>query len=281
MIQPSPTFFLLLRNYNPITEVTTPQLKQAMQEYGNDVLDLFKEHYIAKNSNTPTKSLGLFFAKLDGKLKNIKDPGIIQGWRTYYESQPTSVKSEMLKNLPSPTFLGKSFPRGKAVSTGNIFSGPVAHNINLPGSQIPTNLIDTGANVASYITSNLTQASTIVGKLFNKNIVSIMSDISTSDTNHGGNLVPDSKHVERMGEIITDFTKKVLDTVGDANSFLLKAMNYNPFGVQNSDISSPPLNLVHKVEGQDTVMTPTGLDYIQKNKKQIKSYASPKNTNLV
>jgi len=280
MIPPSPTFFLLLRNYNPINEVTSPQLKQAMQAYGDDVLNLFKEHYKAKNSNTPSKSLGSFFAKLDSKLKQIDDAGIIQGWRTHYDSQPSNVKSETLKLLPNPTFLGKSLPQGKVVSMGNILSGPVAHNVNIPGSQIPTNLIDVGTNLPSYITSNLTQASTIVGKLFNKNIVNVMDNISTSDKNHGGNLTPDTKHVERMGKVVTDFTKKLLDGVGDANTFLLKSMNYNPFGVQNSDISSPSLALEQDVEGQKIVMTPTGLDLTKKSKTPIKDFASPKNSNL-
>jgi hypothetical protein len=280
MIPPSPTFFLLLRNYNPITEVVSPQLKQAMQGYGEEVLNLFKEHYKAKNSNTPTKSLGAFFAKLDGKLKTIKEPGIIQGWRTYYESQPPNVKSETLKLLPNPTFLGKSLPQGKVVSVGNILSGPVTHNVNLPGSQIPTNLIDLGANVPSYITSNLTQASTIVGKLFNKNITSIMDSISKSDSNQGANLTPDTKHVERMGKVVTDFTKKMLDGMGDAATFLLQSMNYNPFGTQNSDISSPSLALEQKVEGQTVIMTPTGLDLVKSNKKPLKAFASPKSSNL-
>lgn len=280
MMPPSPTFFLMLRNYNPITEVVSPQLKQAMQNYGEDVLSLFKEHYRAKNSNTPTKSLGAFFAKLDGKLKSIKDAGIIQGWRSYYESQPSNVKSETLKLLPSPTFLGKSLPQGKVVSMGNIMTGPVSHNVNLPGAEIPTNLIDMGVNVSSYITSNLSQASTIVGKLFNKNVMSVMDSISVSTENHSSNLTPDSKHVERMGKVVTDFTKKLLDGVGDAGDFLLKSMNYNPFGTQNSDISSPGLALEQSVEGQKVIMTPTGLDLVKTNRKPIKSFASPKATNL-
>ena len=280
MIPPSPTFFLLLRNYNPITESISPQLKQAMQGYGEDVLNLFKEHFKAKNSNTPSKSLGTFFAKLDSKLKDIDDVGIVQGWRTYYESQPPNVKSETLKLLPKPIFLGKSLPQGKVVSMGNILTGPVTHNVNLPGAQIPTNLVDLGVNVPSYITSNLTQATTIVGKLFNKNIVSIMDNISVSTENHGGNLTPDSKHVERMGKVVTDFTKKLLDGAGDASTFLLKSMNFNPFGPQNSDISSPGLALEQNVEGQKIVMTPSGLDLIKKSKTPIKNFASPKNSNL-
>lgn len=280
MIPPSPTFFLLLRNYNPITEVVSPQLKQAMQGYGDEVLNLFKEHYKAKNSNTPTKSLGSFFAKLDSKLKVIKDPGIIQGWRTYYESQPSSVKTETLRLLPNPTFLGKVLPQGKVVSMGNIMTGPVTHNINLPGSEIPTNFIDLGVNVSSYITSNLSQASTIVGKLFNKNIVNVMDSISISTESHSSNLTPDSKHVERMGKVVTDFTKKLLEGVGDAGEFLLKSMNYNPFGTQNSDISSPGIALEQNVEGQKVVISPTGLDLVKPNKNPIKSFASPKSTNL-
>ena len=276
MMVPTATFFTLLRNYNPIVEQTSPLFKQAFNSYGKQVLDLFKEHFKAKNSNTPVKSLGSFFAKLDGKLKSISDPGIVEGWRTYFNSQPQSVKSEMYKILPKPTFLGKNFPQAKVVSMSNILSGPISSPVNSPDSKIPTNLVDLGVQVPSYILSTVNQASEILGRLNNKNKTSILNGVEKNDTNHATNLAPDTKHVERMMKTTAKFTKEVLKGVGDASSFVLKAMSFNPFGVQNNDISSPPLAIDSKVEGLNTVLNSVGLDVVKKNVKPLKDYSAPK-----
>lgn len=281
MITTSPTFYVLLRNYNPINESASPQFKEAFAGYGQDVLDLFKKHYKAKNSNKPVQALGAFFAELDGKLKNIKEVGIIQGWREYFNSQPQGVKGEFYKKVPNPVFLGKTLPSLNTFSQDNLFSGPVMPYANVEKSEAPINHISTGVNLPPYIKANLAQASNILGRLQNKNLASIMEQVSVSTKNHGANLVPDTKHIERMSKVITSCTKKVLDTVGDAKGFLLKAVNFNPFGVTNSDISAPQVILEQTVEGQRTVLNSVGLDVTPKNKKPLKSFSSPKPTNQI
>jgi hypothetical protein len=281
MITTPSTFYILLRNYNPINEASSPQLKQAFSSYGQDVLDLFKKHFRAKNSNFPVRDMGLFFAELDTSLKSIKEPGIIQGWREYFNAQPQNIKSEFYKKVPNPTFLGKTLPSLNTFSPDNVFSGPVTPFANVKGSQIPTNHVNTGAPLPTYISANLAQASSILGKLNNKNLQSIMEQVSVSTKNHGGNLVADTKHVERMGKVLTSCTKKVLDSVGDAKDFLLKAMNFNPFGVTNNDISAPQVILEQSIEGQKTVLNSVGLDILPKVTTPLKSFASPKKTNSV
>jgi hypothetical protein len=281
MMVPSATFYTLLRNYNPLNETISPQFKEIFKNYGSDTLSLFSEHWQAKNSNTPVKSLGAFFAKLDGKLKNIKDPYIIQEWRDHYRSQPPSVKAETLKLLPNPVFLGRSLPSGKVVSPGNIMSEPVAPPFNLPGSKMPVNLVDTGMQLPSYISSNIASASTLAGKLFNNNIKSIVDTVSVSTKAHASNLVPDSKHVERMGKVVAPFLKKVLGSVSDAGGFLLKTMNFNPFGAQNSDISAPRMAIERSVEGQKVVVNSIGQDIAAAALVTNKEFASPKQSNLV
>jgi hypothetical protein len=277
MMVPSPTFYILLRNFNPVSDLISPQLRSTFNSYNREVLDLFKSHWEAKNSNTPVQSLGAFFSQLDSKLSNINDLGIIEGWRSYYKSQPESVKVEFLKRTPNPVFLGKNMPYAKTISMGNILSGPVAPPANIPKSKIPTNLVDVGMPVPSYITSNLAFASTVLGKLFNKNIQSVIDTVSTSDKPHGSNLVADSKHVERASKIISPFMKKVLNKVGGAGKFVLSSINYNPFGVQNSEISAPNIALEQTVEGRRVVVNALGQDLSSITKPvSLKDYISPK-----
>jgi hypothetical protein len=280
MINSSSTFYTMLRNYSPLNEISSPQLKQYFSNYGQNVLNLFKKHYRAKYSNNPTLSLGIFFSELDNSLKDIKDIGIVQGWREYFNSQPQSVKSEFYKRTPKPVFLGKNLPSLNTFSQDNLFTGPVLPYINSKNVEAPINHINTGVPLPPYLKADLAQACSLLGRLQNKNLQSVMEQVSTNTKNHGSNLVSDTKHIERMGKVISNCTKKVLDTVGDAREFLLKAINFNPFGVSNYDISSSPVILEQVVEGQKTVILPTGLDAVANNNKPLKNFASPKQSNL-
>ena len=272
----------MLRNYNPITEINSPQLKQIFSSYDSTTINTFKDHWNALHSNEPVKNLGYFFAKLDSTLSKINDPGVVQGWRSEYNKQPQSVKSQFLQLKPKPTFLGKSFAKGGVVDQRNIASGPVMPFLNLPSdSQLPINYVNTSMELPPSVESNLTALSNILGKLVNKNISSIQSTISTSDKAHGSNLVPDSKFVERMGKVVAPFMEKVITAAGDAGGFLLKTINFNPFGVQNADISAPNLAFQQSVEGQSLAVNAIGQDIRENTKVSIKDYASPKQTNLV
>jgi hypothetical protein len=282
MLQPSSSFYIMLRNYNPITEITSPQLRQIFSSYDSTTLSTFKDHWNALHSNDPVKNLGYFFAKLDSTLSQISDPGIVQGWRSEYNKQPDSVKSQFLTLKPKPTFLGKSFARGGIVDQRNIASGPVIPFLNLQeDSQLPINYVNTSIELPTSLQSNLAALSTILGKLVNKNISSIQSTTSTSDKAHGSNLVPDSKFVERMGQVVAPFMEKVFAAAGDAGSFLLKTINFNPFGIQNADISAPNLAFQQSVEGQSLAVNAIGQDIKQSTKVSIRDFASPKQTNLV
>lgn len=281
MINPSGTFYILLRNYNSLSEIISPQLKQIFSSYSSDVLDGFKAHYEALNSNNPVKNLAIFFAKLDSQLKNINDPGIVAGWRAYFKSRPDNIKSEFYKLLPNPKILGVNMPAGNVVSFGNIMSGPVTPSLNLPGIDAPVNLINLGVKVPAYVMSNVITASTMLGKLYNKNITGIMDSLSVSTKSHGSNLVPDSKHVERMGKVIQPFYKKIISGLGDASNFFLKSLNFNPFSVQNSDISSPNMVIQQSVGQSSSLLNAAGQDISKKYAGTVKDFAAPKPSNLV
>jgi hypothetical protein len=173
-------------------------------------------------------------------------------------------------------------PSGNVVNFGNIMSGPVAPPINSQGNnKTPVNLINMGVKVPSYILSNLTVASTMLGKLQNKNIIGVMDSLSVNTKSHGSNLVPDSKHVERMGKVVQPFYKKIISGLSDAGGFFLKSMNFNPFGVQNSDISSPNMAIQQSVGNSSSVLNAVGQDITKKYAGTVKDFASPKSSNLV
>lgn len=279
---PTATFYTLLRNYNPINELIAPQLKQIFSGYGQNVLNQFKAHWEARNSNTPVKNLAIFFSRLDGQLKSVSDPGIVEGWRSYFNSQPPSVKTETLKLLPKPVFLGVKLPNLGPADPKNLVQSSTTPFFNVPGkSKAPVNYTNIGVRLNPTLEANIASALKLLGTINNKNITPVIGSVSKSTEAHGTNLVPDSEHPKRVGKIITSYTKKLQEFVGDASGYLMKAINFNPFGVQNSDISSPPIAFEQMVEGQKVVVNGAGVDLKSRDPIKIKDFASPKQTNLV
>lgn len=279
---PTSLFYTLLRIYNPINEKIYPQLKQIFSRYGDNVLDQFKAHWEAKNSNKPVLAMANFFAKLDGQLKSVSDTGIVEGWRSYFNSQPPSVKTETLKLLSKPVFLGVKLPTLGPVDSKNLLQSSTTPFFNVPGaSKSPVNFTNTGVRLSPVIEANLASASKLLGVINNKNITPVIGSVSKSTENHGTNLVPDSEHPKRVGKIITSYTKKIQEIAGDASGFLLKALNFNPYGSQNRDIFSPPVAFEQIVEGEKLVVDGSGIDVKSGSPTNIKSFASPKQTNLV
>jgi len=279
---PSATFYTLLRNYSPLNEIISPQIKQIFKGYGDNVLNQFKAHWEAKNSNQPVQKLAQFFSKLDGQLKNISDPGIVQGWRSYFSSMPPSVKSETLKLLPNPTFLGKSLPSMGPVDPKNLVQTSTTPFFNVPNAKgVPVNYSNPGVRMNPSLEANYISALKLLGTIQNKNVAPAIGSVSTSKEAHGTNLVPDSEHSNRVGKIITSYAKKIQDIVGDASGFLFKSLNFNPFGVQNSDISSPPIAFEQLVEGQRVVVDGSGRTIADRKPINIKQFVSPKPNNVV
>jgi len=279
---PTATFYTLLRNYNPVNELIAPQLKEIFGQYGPEVLDTFKAHWDAKNSNKPVERLADFFSKLDGQLKNIDDPGIVEGWRSHFKSQSPLIKSETLRKLPKPTFLGVNLPKLGPVDPRNLFQAATTPFFNTAGGGgAPPNFTNIGVRLSPTLEANMASALKIVGTISNKNLTPIIGSLAKSTMNHGTNLVLDSEHVKRVGEVITSYTKKLQEVVGDASSFLLKSINFNKFGVQNVDISSPAIAFTNVVEGLNTVVDGVGKDIVSKLPINVKDFASPKPSNLV
>jgi len=279
---PTATFYTLLRNYNPLNELISPQIKQIFAGYGDNVLSQFKAHWDAKNSNQPVLKLASFFARLDGQLKNISDPGIVQGWRSYFNSMPLAVKSETYKLLPNPVFLGKALPLLGPVDPKNIVQTSTTPFFNVPNTKgVPVNYSNPGVRLNPSLEANYFAALKLLGITQNKNITPVIGSVAKSTENHGTNLVPDSEHPKRIGKIITSYTKKLQEIAGDASSFMLKAINFNPFGVQNSDISSPAIAFEQIVEGQRVVVDGSGRTVKDRTPTTIKEFASPKPTNIV
>ena len=84
-----------------------------------------------------------------------------------------------------------------------------------------------------------------------------------------------------MGKVVQPFYKKIINSLGDAGGFFLKSMNYNPFGVQNSDISSPNMAIQQSVGGSSSILNAVGQDISKKYKGTVKDFASPKPSNTV
>ena len=279
---PTATFFTLLRNYNPVNELIAPQIKQIFGNYGPEVLNTFKAHWDARTSNKPVQRLADFFAKLDGQLKNIDDPGIVEGWRAHFKAQPPLVKSETFKLLPNPVFLGKNMPKLGPVDPRNLFQAATTPFFNTAGGGgAPPNYTNIGVRLSPTLEANIASALKIVGTVSNKNLTPIIGSLAKSTMNHGTNLVLDSEHVKRVGEVITSYTKQLQSVVGDASSFLLKSLNFNKFGVQNVDISSPAIAFTNIVEGLNTVVDGIGKDLVANLPINVKDFASPKSSNLV
>jgi len=244
MIPASSSFFTLLRNYNPITKFTSPQLRQAFFKYGEQVLSLFEKYYVAANSNDPVERLGNFYANLDKELSSINDPGIVSGWITHFKSESNRVKNNAIGKIGTPRFLGRSFSvnANSLISPENIYSDNVQPNIPNPKSKIP-HLISTGMQLPGYITANLVTAGHVLGEIFNSNMTPCLNKLGKSDKSHQGNLVPDSKHVERITAAAPKFVQNILKSAGDAKNFMAQNLGFNKFSVQNTNVSSPNYKL--------------------------------------
>lgn len=261
MIPPAPSFFNLVRNYNPYTEYTMPQLREIFGEYGDEVLDQFKRYYKAKNSNNPVQKLGEFFASLDGELAGISDAGIVSGWINFFKSQSQNVKDRAISIVGSPRFLNRNFPPplNQLVTAENIYSDNVRPAMIDPNPKIP-HLISTGMDLPGYISNNLLYAGQVLGEIFNSNIAIVSSRTTKNDLPHQGNLVPDSKHPDRITAAATNFLKNAINYFGPAASFMAKNLGFNKYGVQNKNISSPNYNLNAKTaENQEIKVKATGV----------------------
>lgn len=260
MIPPAASFFTLLRNYNPYTEVTMPQLKQAFGSYGDEVLQQFKKYYKAKNSNKPVEKLGQFYKELDGQLASISDAGIVSGWINYFKTESQRVKDEAIKRIGSPQFLNRSFPSAlnNLTSMDNIYTNAVKPAVIDPNPKIP-HLVSTGMDLPGYIMVNLIYAGQVLGEAFNANI-GIGADVAAKNTDpHQGNLVPDDKHPDRITGAAPKFIKNALSFFGAAQNFMSKNLGFNKYGVQNKNISSPNYKLDNKVsENQQIKIQGTG-----------------------
>lgn len=259
-IPSSPAFGTLIRTLNPYSEKAIETLTAVFGSYGDEVLEQFKKYYIAKNAPDPVKSLGAFFKSLDGQLANIQDPGIVRGWLKFFDSQGPKVRNELYKQLPSPSFLGKSFPSAAngLIKPDNIYSPQVMPNVPNPSAAVSA-IISTGMELPGYITTNIALASKALNDIFNSNISFGLDKFGSPDKAHMGNLVPDSKHIERIVSAAPNFVQKIISSFGNAGNFMAKTLGFNQFGVDNKNISSPNYKLnAQKAEQQKVLVGSSG-----------------------
>jgi len=239
-IPPAPSFFVLLRNYNPYTETTLPQLREAFGDYGEQVLEQFKRYYKANNSNNPVERLGEHYKQIDSELAGISDPGIVSGWINFFKTESQKVRNNALSKIGSPQFLTREFPSqlNHITTMENIYSNSVKPAVIDPNPKVP-HLISTGIQLPGYIMMNLIYAGQVLGELFNANI-GIAADNSAKNTDpHQGNLVPDDKHPDRITAAAAKFTQNALNFFGAAASYMAKNLGFNEYGVQNKNIGIP------------------------------------------
>ncbi len=263
MIPPSASFFTMLKNYNPITEYTMPQLREAFGDFGDEVLDQFKDYYKAKNARNPVEKLGEFYQKLDKQLASISDPGIVSGWISYFKTESQKVRDSAIKKIGSPQFLNRSFPPAlnNLTSMDNIYTNNVRPAIIDPNPKVP-HMVSTGMDLPGYIMVNLVYAGQVLGEAFNSN-VAIAADVAAKNTDpHQGNLAPDEKHPERITAAAPKFIQNALSFFGSAQSFMSKNLGFNKYGIQNKNISSVNYKLNEKTsQNQDIKVMGTGNPY--------------------
>lgn len=251
-IPPAPSFFVLLRNFNPYTEETLPQLKEAFGDYGDQVLEQFKRYYKANNSNNPVERLGEHYKNIDSELTGISDPGIVSGWIDFFKTESQKVRNNALSKIGSPQFLTREFPSqlNHLTSMENTYSNSVKPAVIDPNPKVP-HLISTGMQLPGYITMNLIYAGQVLGELFNANI-GIAADNSSKNTDpHQGNLVPDDKHPGRIAAAAAKFIQNALNFFGSAASYMAKNLGFNEYGVQNKNIGIPnPILTQTTTQGQ-------------------------------
>jgi len=261
MIPPSPSFFNLIRNYNPYTEETIPQLKQAFGAYGDTILNQFKRYYTAKRSSNPVENLSTFFSQIDRELASISDPGIVSGWVTFFKTQSPNVRNRTISKLGSPQFLDRNFPppANNLITGENVYTPNVFPNIPNPNLQVP-HLIHTGVDLPGYIQTNLTLANHILTEVFNSNIAPALGKLAVNTVPHMGNLVADALHPDRIMAAAPKFLQNLLQTFGSAAGFLAKNLGFNRFSVENKNVSSPNYKLDEQVaEKQIIKMASTSL----------------------
>ena len=254
MIPPAAAFFNLIRNYNPLTEVTMPALKQVFGGYGNTVLNQFKRYYKAKNAPNPVQALGDFFAQIDSELASIQDPGIVSGWVNFFKYQGPQVKNAAIKKLGSPKFLNRSFPSSinDKITPENIYSENVQPNVVTPDSPVPR-MINAGMELPGYIVSNLAIAGKVLGDIFDSNIQIGLGKLGSPDQPHQGNLVADVKHLERIAGAATKFLDKAVKSFGAAANFAAQNLGFNKFGTGNKNVSSPNYRLTKSMTSQQQI----------------------------
>lgn len=239
MIPPTPAFLTLLRNYNPITEYTMPQLKEVFGQYGDEVLEQFKKYYKARNSSNPVEKLGEFYKGLDGELASISDAGIISGWVNYFKTESQKVRDSAIKKIGSPEFLNRNFPPklNHTMSSENVYSPNVKPNVIDPNPKVP-HMVSTGMDLPGYIQNNLMLASQTLGEIFNSNIAAVADIASENIKAHMGNLVPDQLMPDRIIGAAAKFTENALSFFGSASNFMSKNLGFNKYGVQNKNMSA-------------------------------------------
>lgn len=263
MIPPSASFFTMLKNYNPITEYTMPQLKEVFGEFGDEVLEQFKRYYKAKNARNPVDKLGEFYKSLDGQLASISDPGIVSGWISYFKTESQKVRDSAIKKIGTPQFLNRSFPSAlnNLTTLDNIYTNNVRPAIIDPNPKVP-HMVSTGMDLPGYIMVNLVHAGHILGEAYNSN-AAIAADVASKNTDpHQGNLVPDEKHPDRITAAAPKFIKNALSFFGAAQNFMAKNLGFNKYGVQNKNISSVNYKLNEKTsQDQNIKIMGTGNPY--------------------
>ena len=254
MIPPASTFFNLIRNYNPLTEITMPALRQVFGSYGETVLNQFKRYYRAKNAPNPVEALGNFFAQNDNELASIQHPGIVSGWINFFKYQGPLVKNAAIKKTGTPKFLGRSFPSSinDKITPENIYSENVQTNFVTPDSPVPR-MINTGMELPGYIISNLAIAGKVLGDIFDSNVQISLGKLGSPDQPHQGNLVPDVKHLERIAGAATKFLDKAVKSFGPAANFAAQNLGFNKFGTGNKNVSSPNYRLTKSMTAQQQV----------------------------
>jgi hypothetical protein len=244
---------LLYQAIDPLTKSIAPEFYKQFESVGQESLDLFIELKIVLTSNISRREENIikFFRKLDGQLTNLPTP--IQNWfKKFY------------KIRISPEIKGKILAEGQLKSLDKIYraklqlvdplqwyNGSTVPPYDALNQKIPCNMANINKNANSAAIANFAAKQKRLQFCKDRAKGPAIRKITTPDKSHGdvGLPVGDYEFPKRMGKIVTEYTAKIMDFLGDNAKSFMDNFNYKPSS-NNVQTGAPNVSIPTKVGGK-------------------------------
>jgi hypothetical protein len=255
-------FYKQATNYLDTIESYETELEQAIK---------FNK---TKVSNDVIKAQTDFFVELDNRLKSMS-PQFAAYWINQFNRSLEAVRNEVLiKNNGGTFYQNFSDCIGSLTKQENYYDDSTQLVSDVSGDDIMAPL-RYGASLTNKI-STYTQLlhaemSKKVNLVFRKNIKNIQEKISTSTQPHGDNLVPDSRHFERIQNIVSSLNQKLRQQFKELYGVIELYSSYNSRSSSNNIQFVPNIDISVDIEG-----TPINQDILFNRVQEIRSQLTTK-----